>query len=320
MSDPIPPSLPRLSEAELATLFGEDVAALRRYRMLVALLREERPVGEVARAFGVSRESIRRLRRAYGTGDLAALRTRRRGGGHFAKGSPLARALREELGKDPSAPAAELLQRIEAVLAAQGRVVPRSTFYRLLARLRDDEADGSESDARSADRLLRDALGALIEDPPLTLGRGTLAELLLAEERDLRQRGYRMAAALRAAIARIAPTAPDIERDDPRWRHHAILSGEYLEGRERADLEAELALSASTYSRAKREAIERLRALLPAVLASQSHPSGMDLVLLRETARSLAEQIPPAAMLDASQRADIMAALAPLLAQIEQIR
>jgi hypothetical protein len=54
--------LPRLNSTELVARFGDDESALRRYRMLVALIREGRPPGEVARTFGVSRESLRRLR------------------------------------------------------------------------------------------------------------------------------------------------------------------------------------------------------------------------------------------------------------------
>lgn len=73
--------LPRLTSADLTERFGNDEAALRRYRMLVALLREGRSPGEVARAFGVSRESLRRLREAFRRGGLAALKSRKRGGG-----------------------------------------------------------------------------------------------------------------------------------------------------------------------------------------------------------------------------------------------
>ncbi|PMP86914.1 MAG: flagellar biosynthesis protein FliA, partial [Roseiflexus castenholzii] len=48
--------LPRLTSADLIERFGNDEVALRRYRMLAALLREGRAPGEVARTFGVSRE------------------------------------------------------------------------------------------------------------------------------------------------------------------------------------------------------------------------------------------------------------------------
>jgi transposase len=309
----------RLSVPELAALFGNDVEALQRYRMLVALLREGRPTSEVARAFGVSRESLRRLRRAYAGGDLDALRSKRRGGGHFARGSPLARALHEEIGADPGVSAATLWRRVQERLAAEGKQAPRSTFYRLLTRLRGD--DEGEGDVRSAHRLLRDSLGGLLEDPPVTLGRSALAELLLAEERDPVQRGRRLASAFRMAIARTRPENPS-DRDDSRLRHYAILSGEYLEGRERAELEVELALSASTYSRAKREAIERIRALLPRALDEQEQPSAFDLRVLQDTAAELALLLSPEVIerLSPDQRAAALDMLTPIGGLLDALR
>jgi hypothetical protein len=257
--------LPRLSSAELAARFGNDEAALRRYRMLVALLREERPVGEVARTFGVSRESVRRIRELFARGGLAALRSRKRGGGHFVRGTPLAQAIRQELSAHPGASAAQLWQRVEARLAAQGHTAPRSTFYRLLARLRDEES--TTSPGSPPVRLLRDALEIMVEDPPVDLGRGELAVLLLSDGADALARGRRLQEALHTAIERLRPASdagPVL--NDPRWRHYLIVAGEYQVGEERAELQEALALSPSTYSRAKREALERLGALLPAIL------------------------------------------------------
>jgi hypothetical protein len=310
----------------LAALFGDDVAALQRYRMLVALIREGRPAAEVARAFGVSRESLRRLRRAVARGDLAVLRSRRRGGGHFSRGSPLAHALRDELAADPGAPAPRLWQRVAARMGEQGLRAPRSTFYRLLARLRADEGDDEGEGGRTATRLLREALSGLMEDPPLTLGRGQLAELLVPEERDPPQRGRRLAAALRAAIERMRPgEAPTL--DDPRWRYYQILAGEYLEGRERTALQEALALSASTYSRAKREALLRLRSLLPATLDEQpeevqQREPGPDLGALQDAAREIAEMLPTMlrARLTTEQHAAALEALAPVEQLISALR
>ncbi|MDZ4722177.1 MAG: helix-turn-helix domain-containing protein [Roseiflexaceae bacterium] len=317
--------LPRFTGAELAALFGDDVAALQRYRMLVALVREGRPVAEVARAFGVSRESLRRLRRAFAGGDLAVLRTQRRGGGHFARGSPLARALRDELAADPGAPAAQLWERVSARLAEQGMQAARSTFYRLLARLRDD--DGSTG-LLTITSLLREALNDLPEDPPLALGKSQLSELLLPDERDSLQRGRRLAVALRAAIERMHPgEAPT--PDDPRWRHYRILAGEYLEGMERAELLQTLALSASTYSRAKRAAIERLRTLLPTAIDELpdvpiiAFPDPhTDLAALRDAAHDLAAMLSPSILrnLSAEERAEALAALAPAVQLIDSLR
>lgn len=255
--------LPRLSSAELVSNFGNDQAALRRYRILAALLREGRPAGEVARTFGVSRESIRRLRGAFERGGITALQSRKRGGGHVARGSPLIRAIRHELSLEPGASAPALWRRVQAHLHEQGLSAPRSTFYRLLGQLRDDD----EADAtRTPHRLLRDALADLIEDPPLTLGRSELATLLLPDQRDALQRGRRLRDALRDAITRLRPSEAGPVLDDPRWRHYLIIAGEYEAGEDRTSLQTALALSTSTYSRAKREALERLAALLPATL------------------------------------------------------
>jgi hypothetical protein len=254
---------PRLSSAELVSNFGGDQAALRRYRMLAALLREGRPPGEVARTFGVSRESLRRLRQSFERDGLAALRSHKRGGGHVSRGSPLVAAIKQELSNEPGLAAALLWRRVQIRLHEQNLVAPRSSFYRLLTQLRDEEhADGGPASIG----LLRDALADLAEDPPLALGRSELAALLLPDERDAIGRGRRLRDALRVAIARLRPSEAGPVLDDTRWRHYLIIAGEYDAGEERAALQNALALSASTYSRAKREALERLLALLPATL------------------------------------------------------
>src|SRR6266542_3135015 len=254
--------LPRLSGADLVSSFGNDQAALRRYRILVALLREGRPAGEVARTFGVSRESIRRLRGVFEREGLAGLQSRKRGGGHVMRGSPLANAIQHELSVEPGIAAAALWRRVQARLREQGVAAPRSTFYRLLAQFRDNDDEAT----RAPVQLLRDALGDLIEDPPLALGRGELAALLLPDQRDMLQRGWRLRDALHTAIARLRPTEAGPVLDDARWRHYLIIAGEYQAGEERTALQEALALSTSTYSRAKREALERLVALLPVTL------------------------------------------------------
>jgi len=265
--------LPRLTSADLAERFGNDEAALRRYRMLVALLREGRSPGEVARTFGVSRESLRRLREAFRRDGLAALKSRKRGGGHFARNSPLARVLRQELAAEPGISAHVLWRRVKARLRDEGILdMPRSTFYRLLARLRDEESGAGSHSATV--RLVREALGALPEDPPITLGRSDLAKLLLADETDVQQRGRRLQTALRAAIEQLRP--PDDAGpvlNDPRWRHYLIIAGEYEAGEARTEMQEALALSASTYSRAKREALERLATLLPAAVEALPPPA-----------------------------------------------
>lgn len=264
---------PRLSSAELVSSFGGDQVALRRYRMLAALLREGRPPGEVARTFGVSRESLRRLRQSFERNGLAALRSQKRGGGHVARGSPLVAAIKQELDNEPGLAAPLLWRRVQARLHEQNISAPRSSFYRLLTQLRDEER--ADSGGTASIGLLRDALADLAEDPPLALGRSELAELLLPDRVEpqnlaaLLGRGRRLRDALRVAIARLRPSEAGPVLDDSRWRHYLIVAGEYDAGEERAALQNALALSASTYSRAKREALERLLALLPATLGEQ---------------------------------------------------
>ncbi len=262
--------LPLLSSAELVARFGHDEAALRRYRMLVALVREGRSPGEVARSFGVSRESLRRLRHAVAEHGLTALQQRKRGGGHLMHGTPLATALQEAMLADPAATSAVLWRRVQANLHAQGLQAPRSTFYRLLTQMR--EAELSRTGSQLSVDLLRDALGALAEDPPLALGKSDLALLLLPDVRDPLQRGRWMQRAIRAAIKRLRPSEAGPVIDDPRWRHYLIVAGEYEVGEKRPALQSALALSPSTYSRAKREGMARLLALLPDVLSAMPPP------------------------------------------------
>lgn len=255
--------LPRLNAAELLARFGRDEQALRRYRMLAAL-REGRAVSEVAKTFGISRESLRRLRLAFQQQGLNALHSRKRGGGHLSRNSLLAQTMLQELRINPGISAASLWQRVQDRLRQQGQSAPRSSFYRILASLRDDDAQPISSSIPL--RTVREALSTLAEEPPLNLGRSQLAELLLADESNTLQRGRRLYDTLCTAITRLRPSEAGPVLDDPRWRHYLILAGEYQTGEERAQLASALALSTSTYGRAKREALERLAALIPEVL------------------------------------------------------
>ena len=262
--------LPRLSSSELVSQFGNDEIALRRYRMLVALIREKRTPGEVARTFGVSRESLRRLRQAFEREGISALQSRKRGGGHLAHATPLAVTIRQELRDNPGITASALWRRVNARLREDGLHAPRSTFYRLLARLRDEEL--CLTDEQFPISQLRDALNALAEDPPLALGRSELATRLFPDVREPLQRGYWLQHAMRTAIARLHPLEAGPVLDDPRWRHYLIIAGEYETGEKRATLQNALALSTSTYSRAKREALERLAILLPNIVRELPPP------------------------------------------------
>lgn len=262
--------LPRLTSAEFVARFGSDEDALRRYRILVALLREGRSTSEVARAFDTSCESLRRLRLAFRRDGLLALQRRKPGGGHFARGSPLAQAIQQELASDPHVSPSTLWHRVKMRLQEQGLTAPRSTFYRLLARLRDEQVAAGSGEATVG--LLREALHDLAENPPLRLGRSGLAALLLPHERNLLRRGRWLQDVLRVAIEQLRPFEAGPVLDDPHWRHYLILVGEYEAGEDRAALQETLALSASTYSRAKREALERLAGMLPSLLEEQPPP------------------------------------------------
>ncbi len=261
--------LPRLSSAELLAQFGNSERALRRYRMLVALLREGRSPGEVAETFGVSRESIRRLRHAYDQQGMAAIRDQQRQTGHLSRSSPLTIAIRQELSIAPDSAPALLWKRVQARLAEEGLSAPRSTFYRLLPAIRSHVAP---PDTRVSTALLRDALGMVAEDPPISLGRSELAEMLLADTPDTLERGRTLQQALFRAIERLRPGDAVPIHTDPRWRSYLIIAGEYRAGEKRAGLQRALALSASTYSRAKRDALDRLMVLLPSVLSALPPP------------------------------------------------
>ena len=261
---------PRLSSAALLARFGSDEAALRRYRMLTALLREGRSAVEVARTFDVSRESLRRACVAFERAGLDGLRSRKPGGGHLARGSALAVVLQQELAADPGLPSAALWRRVQARMLEIEASVPRSSFYRLLTRLRSEADPTGET---TPDGPLREALAALAEDPPLALGRCGLASLLLPDVRDALARGRWLQRALRNAIERLRPAEAGPLLDDTRWRHYLIIAGEYETGDSRAELQQALALSASTYSRAKREALDRLAALLPSAAADLPPPA-----------------------------------------------
>jgi len=107
---------------------------------------------------------------------------------------------------------------------------------------------------------VRGALPLLLEDPPLTLGAGVLAQRLLPEESDPLLRGTVLQQALRSSMERLRPSG-SVSGIDRGWWPYLICTGEYEAGQSRAELQQALALSASTYSRAKRQAIERITAV-----------------------------------------------------------
>ncbi|MBC8161369.1 MAG: flagellar biosynthesis protein FliA, partial [Roseiflexaceae bacterium] len=195
-----------------------------------------------------------------------------------------------ELDADPGAPAAALLRRVQSRMAQIGTPAPRSSFYRLLAQLRGDEATAQ---GRAAlDGPLREALGDLAEDPPLALGKGSLASLLLPDVRDPLTRGRWLKRALHTAIERLRPAEAGSMLDDTRWRHYLIIAGEYETGDSRNELQQALALSASTYSRAKREAVNRLDAMLPSIAADMPPPAPPTAVISPPPAPEVSEHEP----------------------------
>lgn len=268
-------TLPRLSSSELEHEFGDDELALQRYRMLAALLHEGRTAGEVAQTFGVSRETLRRLRRAVAERGLDGLRRRRPGGGHRVRRSPLLRAVEAVLQAQPNATPAQVVRLVGERLEPQQIKAPRSTIYRLLNVLQDEVADEDDSNAGSgaAHELLRAAMPLLLADPPLELGRSRLALQLIPYESDTLRRGQRLQAALQRAIALLRPADETGPRLDSAWRPYLIIAGEYQAGEERSDLQSALALSASTYSRAKRAGMLRILDALPHILAAAPPPA-----------------------------------------------
>jgi hypothetical protein len=113
---------------------------------------------------------------------------------------------------------------------------------------------------------LRLALALLPEQPPLELGKCRAVRALLPEVADTRLRGVLLSMALRDAISVLRPQA-DLPADNPRWWPYHICLYEYVEGRSRGEVEEMLAISKSTYTRAKRRALERIAAQIPQLLA-----------------------------------------------------
>lgn len=124
-------------------------------------------------------------------------------------------------------------------------------------------------------RCIRLALRILPEEPPLALGRSLLARELLGSHDDVLQRGMLLKQVLLRAIEQLQPSHI-ADATDRRWWPYQICVAEYLQGQSRHDTQVRLAVSASTYSRAKRDAFDRLTALLPRLLRSGAASSDPD--------------------------------------------
>src|SRR6266540_3396613 len=151
----------------------------------------------------------------------------------------------------------------------------------------------AEAPNAGGDRLWRRAQELLGDSDGTKLSRRTAYRILaqLRAELDQLPRGLLLQEAIRTALDQLRP-AGSISTLDRSWWPYLICTGEYETGQSRADLQDDLALSASTYSRAKRLGIDRIAATLPqiieriiespAMLASQQLPRTPDFVGRRE--------------------------------------
>lgn len=280
-----------LPEADLSDLFHDDPEGLRRYHLLAMLLAEGKTQREAAAAGQVSERTVRNILRAYTQGGgLSALRSRTLAGRRRERRPPLyERALAGALAEEPTAGGDRLWRRAQELLGdEQGARLSRRTAYRILAQLRSEGDDDAPDSLRGA---LKAALALLPEDPPLTLGASALAQRFLPADLEPLPRGLLLQQALRGGLDQLRPPGP-ISTIDRNWWPYLICTGEYETGQGRAELQELLALSASTYSRAKRQGLDRLCNLLPQAierllespiaLAGQQLPRCLDFVGRRD--------------------------------------
>jgi hypothetical protein len=113
-------------------------------------------------------------------------------------------------------------------------------------------------------RPVRSALMHLLEDPPLSLGSSQLA-VGLFPQLAVFQRGEMLQRALVSAIEQLRPTH-ESTLDNRRSWPYLICQAEYLDGLGRREVEQRMAMSKSSYTRAKRQALDRIAALLPLIV------------------------------------------------------
>ncbi|HEY0738201.1 MAG TPA: helix-turn-helix domain-containing protein [Herpetosiphonaceae bacterium] len=265
MDEPSTLLLPVLGDADLRAIFRSDERAIWRYRLLKALLHEGYTIREAAQQFGTTPETVRHLRSAFlETGHLDVLRSKRRGAaGHLLRQTPLAQAVAQELAADPDASGGTVWRRVKASLNGSGIAVPRRSVYRLVDRLRAQApqaappVENSDLWAPALVPALRAALPLLALEPPLDLGRSDLAQQTLAQEPEPLTRGQLLREMLLQALDELKPSAGD-DPHDPAYRPYQILVGEGLRGRSRDELQHEFHIAPATYTRAKRQGLERL--------------------------------------------------------------
>ncbi|HEU5086676.1 MAG TPA: helix-turn-helix domain-containing protein, partial [Roseiflexaceae bacterium] len=259
-----PTTFPILRDDEVQAFFGSDTAAIRRYQVLRAIHTTHATQREVARAFAISERTLRTIVRNFARhGSLDSLRSQRRALPKRAdtQRNLLENVLQQALAEQPGAGGDRLWRRACQLLDADGPTLSRRTAYRILSEIRADR----QNDTERMIALVRSALPMLLEDPPLALGTSPLAQHLLWGHSDSLRRGTLLQHALRQALARLRPAGPisSLERS---WWPYLICSGEYEAGQARAELQEQLALSVSTYTRAKRHGLERISALVPSLL------------------------------------------------------
>ena len=276
------PTLPLLSDDDLAVSFGGDHEMIGRYRILCAVLIGGLAQREAAEQAGVSERTVRNVLQSYRrAGSIVRMREQ----SSAPRQASTVRinwyepALASALAEDPQAGGDRLWQRARELLGEAGEGLSRRSAYRMLARLRAERE--READSGEEIGAIRSALTLLIEDPPITLGATALSQKLLPDENDTLLRGTILRQALRATIDRLRP-AGEISTIDREWWPYLICSGEYETGQSRAELEASLALSPSTYSRAKRQGLAGIVAALP-----------QQLVALTESRQSRVSQLLP---------------------------
>lgn len=261
------PLLPELNDDELRAHFGADTGAQRRYQLLHTVLVLGTPQREAAETLGVSERTVRNALRSFKRGGLSALKSRRAAARRESprRWETFEPALAAALAEEPQAGGDRLWRRAQALLGDAGSALSRRTAYRILARLRAEAQQEDDGDDLTA--TVRAALPFLMEDPPLTLGGSALAQRLLPLDDEPQLRGALLQQALRAALDRLRP-AGDVAGIDRSWWPYLICSGEYEAGQSRGELQRDLALSASTYSRAKRQGLVQIANVLPRIVTS----------------------------------------------------
>jgi transposase len=257
-----------LTDEDLAEQFGDDLDGIRRYRLLQAVLIAGMTQREAAEENEISERTIRNVLRAYAEGGLEALRSRRTAASRAATHAE--QALAAALAAEPQAGGDRLWRLAQELIGREGAALSRRTAYRILARLRADDEEEEEDDAPNSLRaLVRAALPLLAEDPPLALGATPLAQQLLPGTDEALSRGILLQQAIREALDHLRPPGA-VSAIDRSWWPYLICTGEYEAGQRRAELQSDLALSASTYSRAKRQGLDAITALLPQLITERA--------------------------------------------------